>query len=508
MSFGMTSITSETGSNGHTGALFEGLVVPADSAAALKRSTPKGVPRVQSAVRNQVELRACDLDASLPADHQARAVWAFVQSLDLQALYAQIRAVEGSVGRAPIDPAILMSLWLYATLDGVGSARELDRLCESDDAYRWLCGGVGVNHHTLGDFRVAHEQWLDGQLTRNVAALMSQGLVSMNRVAHDGMRVRAHAGAASFRRRETLEQLMQDAQGQVQALKLEVGDDPGAGTRRVRAARQRAATEREQRVERAIKAMDEIDKSMAGKSKKRQAKTTAAEPTPADTTQDKSAPTETALEDRPTGEQTAEQHCIEPTKPKKPKEPRVSTTDHEARVMKMPDGGFRPAFNAQIAVDTGTMIITGVDLITSGSDMNQMLPMHEQHQERYARVPEQWLTDGGFAKHDQIEQLEAQATKVFAPVVAPKDKQRDRYAALPSDSKALARWRERMGTDEAKQIYKERAASIECANAHLRNRGLQRFNVRGLSKARAVLLWHALAHNLKRMMALNFAFAA
>lgn len=503
MSFGMTSITTETGSNGHTGALFEGLAVPADSAAALKRSAPRGAPRVQSAVRNQVELRACDLDAALPCDHQARAVWAFVQSLDLQALYAQIRAVEGSVGRAPIDPAILMSLWLYATLDGVGSARELDRLCDSDDAYRWLCGGVGVNHHTLGDFRVEHTKWLDIQLTRNVAALLSQGLVSMNRVAHDGMRVRAHAGAASFRRRETLGQLMQDAHAQVQALKLEVGDDPGAGTRRVRAARQRAAAEREQRIERAIKAMDQIDKSISGKSKRRQADTA-----PTDTTQDETARSETAADDRPAGEQTAEQQSIEPTQTKKPKEPRVSTTDCEARVMKMADGGFRPAFNAQLAVDTGTMIITGVDLINSGSDMNQMLPMHEQHQDRYARVPEQWLTDGGFAKHEHIEQLDARATKVFAPVLAPKDKQRDRHVPLPSDSKALGQWRERMGTDEAKQIYKDRAASIECANAHLRNRGLQRFNVRGLSKARAVLLWHALAHNLKRMMALNFAFAA
>jgi transposase len=425
MSFGMTSITTKPVSCGHTGALFEGLCVPADSAAVLKRSTPKGAPRVQSAVRNQVELRACDLDSSLPADHQARAVWAFVQSLDLQALYAQIRAVEGSVGRAPIDPAILMSLWLYATLDGVGSARELDRLCESDDAYRWLCGGVGVNHHTLGDFRVEHAQWLDGQLTRNVTALLWQGLVSMNRVAHDGMRVRAHAGAASFRRRETLEQLMQDAQAQVQALKLEVGDDPGAGTRRVRAARQRAATERKQRIERALEAMDEIDKSMSGKSKKRQADTAQA-----DTTQAETARTEPAMENQPIGEQTAEQQSIEPTQAKKAKEPRVSTTDTQARVMKMADGGFRPAFNAQLAVDTATMIITGVDLINSGSDMSQMLPMHEQHHERYARVPEQWLTDGGFAKHDQIEQLEAHATKVFAPVVAPKDKQRDRYAAL------------------------------------------------------------------------------
>jgi transposase len=499
----MTSITTEPSPNGQTGALFEGLCVPADSAAVLKRGTPKGAPRVQSAVRNQVELRACDLDSSLPADHQARAVWAFVQSLDLQGLYAQIRAVEGSVGRAPIDPAILMSLWLYATLDGVGSARELDRLCNSDDAYRWLCGGVGVNHHTLGDFRVEHPQWLDGQLTRSVAGLLSQGLVSMNRVAHDGMRVRAHAGAASFRRRETLEQLMRDAQAQVEALKLEVADDPGAGTRRARAARQRAAAEREQRIDLALKAMDEIDKSLSGKNKKARA-----DRTQADTVQDEPARTKGAPASQPTGKQTAQEQPKDTKKPKEPKEPRVSTTDCEARVMKMADGGFRPAFNAQLAVDTATMIITGVDLINSGSDMNQLLPMHEQHQDRYARVPHEWLADGGFAKHGHIEQLEARATKVFAPVLAPKDKQRDRYVPLPGDSQALGQWRERMGTDAAKLIYKERAASIECTNAHLRNRGLQRFNVRGLIKARAVLLWHALAHNLKRMMALNFALAA
>lgn len=498
MSFDMTSIIAETGLKGRTGALFEGLMAPADSPATPKRGIPKGAPRVQSAVRNQVELRASDLDSTLPAEHQARAVWAFVQSLDLQALYARIRAVEGGVGRAPIDPAILMSLWLYATLDGVGSARELDRLCGSDDAYRWLCGGVGVNHHTLGDFRVAHAQWLDGQLTRNVAALLSQGLVSMNRVAHDGMRVRAHAGAASFRRRETLQQLMQDAQAQVQALKQELDDDPGAGTRRVRAARQRAAAEREQRIERALKAMDEIDKSLSGKGKKRQADTVQA-----NTTQDETARVETAVGDQSADAPTAEPQAKEA---KKPKEPRVSTTDCEARVMKMADGGFRPAFNAQLAVDTESLIITGVDLINSGSDMNQMLPMHEQHQDRYARVPGQWLTDGGFAKHDQIEQLQARATTVFTPVVASRDAQRDRHEPLPGDSQALGQWRQRMGTDEAKLIYKDRAASIECTNAHLRNRGLQRFNVRGLLKARAVLLWHALAHNLKRMMALNFAF--
>ena len=184
----------------------------------------------------------------------------------------------------------------------------------------------------------------------------------------------------------------------------------------------------------------------------------------------------------------------------------MSTTDHEARVMKMADGGFRCAFNAQVAVDTATLIITGVDLVNAGCDMDQMLPMHQQHRARYGRVPLEWLTDGGFAKHAHIEELQAQSSTVYAPVLAPRDKQRDRFEPLPGDSAALGQWRQRMGTEQAKTIYKERAASIECTNAHLRNRGLYKLNVRGLAKARAVLLWHSLAHNLKRMMALNFAF--
>lgn len=499
------SSIAEAGSNGHTGVLFEDACAAADRSAVPEQNRPQGVPRVQSAIRNQIELRTCDLDSSLPADHQARAVWAFVQSLDLQELYARIRAVEGSVGRSPIDPAILMSLWLYATLDGVGSARELDRLCESDDAYRWLCGGVGVNHHTLADFRVQHPQWLDGQLTRSVAGLLWQGLVRMNRVAHDGMRVRAHAGAASFRRRETLQQLMQEARAQVEALKLEVADDPGAGTRRVRAARQRAATEREERIAQALKAMDEIDRTRSNKGKQYPP-----ESTPADTMQEQQAPAAAAphpgsAKEQPWDGQAAEEP---PKETKEPKEPRVSCTDHQARVMKMPDGGFRPAFNAQLAVDTATMIITGVGLVNTGSDMDQMRSMYQQHRQRYSRTPKQWLTDGGFAKHGHMEALDACGTQVFAPVAAPKNKQRDRYTRLPEDSPAIGQWRERMGSAEAKAIYKERAASIECANAHLRNRGLYQFNVRGMGKALAVLLWQALAHNLSRMIALNFAPAS
>src|SRR3989337_2485847 len=157
-------------------------------------------PRYETANRAQIELHPCDLEALLPPGHAARLVWRFVEGLDLSAFYATIRARDGRAGRPAIDPKILIALWLYATMDGVGSARELDRLCYRHDAYRWLRGGVSVNHHTLSDFRVAQQAALDDLLTQSIAALLRPGLVTMARVAHDGTRVRGSAGAGSFRR--------------------------------------------------------------------------------------------------------------------------------------------------------------------------------------------------------------------------------------------------------------------------------------------------------------------
>jgi len=464
-----------------TAALFEDLAEAGE--ASPMKPVGRGAPRLQRAVRNQVELRACDLESILAPDHRARAVWQFVQSLDLGALQADIRAVEGAPGRPPIDPAILVALWLYATLDGVGSARELDRLCHSEDAYRWLCGGVGVNYHTLSDFRVEQAQWLDEQLTRSVAALLAQGAVTMNRVAQDGLRIRAHAKAASFRRRERLQQLLHEARDQVQALKKEVNDAPGASARRVRAARERAATEREQRVAEALRTLECIEQDCAPKKGRHK---------PA--AQD--APARGAAEPTDQKKDAAEQDPA-------PRAVRVSTTDAEARVMKMADGGFRPAFNAQLVVDTSTQFIAAVALNNVGSDMNQMAPLMQDVGRRYGRLPKQWLADGGFAKHEQIEAVTAAGCTPYLPVMAARNEERDAHTPRAGDSPAIAEWRSRMASDEARALYKERGASVECANAQLRRRELWRFNVCGLLKARAVLLWHALAHNLQRMIALD-----
>jgi transposase len=456
-------------------ALFDEQELPIPAARSEEvASGASGAARVMSTQRDQVELRACDLDSLLPPDHPARTVWAFVQSLDLAPLYARIKAVQGGAGRPAIDPAILVALWLWATVDGVGSAREVDRLCERDNAYRWLCGGVGVNYHSLADLRTEHEAWLDQQLTRSIASLLDRKLVTLNVVAQDGLRVRASAKAASFRRKGRLQQLMAQAQTQVRALKAELDADAGASSRRKHAAQERAAREREQRLAQALATMDEIDKRALKKA--------------------------AAVKDEPP--------AGTPPAAKAEPEPRVSSTDPEARVMKMADGGFRPAFNAQLAVDAATQLIAAVDVVNSGSDMNQMVPMHAQLQRRYEITPAHWLADGGFTKLPAIEHLAEQGTAPMLPPPKSRNPAIDPYEPKSTDSAHLAAWRQRMASPEGKALYTQRGATVECANAQLRRRGLQLFNVRGLAKTRAVLLWHALAHNLMRMASLNIAFAS
>lgn len=470
--------TRPRGGQGRDGLFGEGQLSASDATQS-QSSRSGGAARVLHARRDQVELRAVDLDATLAPDHPARTVWAFVQSLDLGPLYAGIKSAEGRAGAPAIDPAILVALWLWATIDGVGSAREVDRLCERDDAYRWLCGGVGVNYHTLAEFRTQHAQWLDAQLTRSIASLLERRLVTLQVVAQDGLRVRAAAKAASFRRKQRLLALHAQAQVQVQALKRELDEDAGASARRKQAARERAAAEREQRLAQALATMREIER--LGPANKQD------------------AARKDEGDDAPAGPPAAP-----PPKP----EPRVSSTDPEARVMKMADGGFRPAFNAQLAVDTATQLIAGVELVNHGSDMNQMAPMHEQLRQRYGCTPTHWLADGGFTKLHAIEQLGAAGTQAVVPPPRSRNPEIDPCAPKDTDSAALKQWRALMASDEGRALYMQRGATVECVNAQVRRRGLHRFMVRGLAKARAVLLWQALAHNLMRMHTLKIAFAS
>ena len=419
-------------------------------------------PRVVKPVRNQLSLEPTDLEALVPDDHPVRAIWALTERLDLSEFYADIEARGSAPGRPATDPQVMLALWLFANSEGVGSARLLERLCGRDAPYRWICGGVSVNHHTLSDFRVKQGKKLDRLLTQTLAVLMKQGVLQLKRVAQDGMKVRASAGAGSFKRKASLERAHQEAEQQVRRLKRELADDPGAGNRRVQASKERAARVRQEAIEAALAELPELEKKQEQRAKK----------------------------DERRGK----------------KEVRVSTTDAECRVMKMADGGFRPAYNVQLATDAGTGCIVGVDVTNNGTDQPHVVPMLDDIAARTGRTPDEYLVDGGFVTHENIEAVTARGATIYAPPAKSRNPEIDPCEPKKDDPPDVAAWRLRMKTEDAKRIYVQRGAVAERTNADLRvHRRLGRLNVTGLIKVKSVVLLAALTYNVLRMISAGVA---
>ncbi|MBI5737698.1 MAG: IS1182 family transposase [Mycolicibacterium neoaurum] len=416
---------------------------------------PKRDARLRKADRQQMAWGRIDLDAQLPGDHAARAIWSVIDRLDLSALYAQVKARGEEAGAPAIDPKILLALWVFATSEGEGSAREIWRLTSLHAAYRWICGGVDVGYHTLSDFRSEQGTVIDDLITQVLALLMRQDLVDLSRVAQDGTRIRASAGAASFRREQTLQSLMQAAREHLEAVTKECAD-PAFSARRA-AARKRGARERIERLEAALAQIPEVAR-------------------------------------------------VKQRNGAKEKPPRVSTTDPDARVMKMGDGGFRPAFNVQFATTTDdARVIVGVEVTNRGSDAGESTPMIGKIEGRTGVRPKEMLVDGGYPQHDAIDAAAQQQVTLYAPVPKPREgSTRDPHAPCEGDSEAVAAWRQRMGTDEAKEIYKERAATAETVNADGKtHRGLDHLVVRGLVKVSGSALLFALTYNILRTITLG-----
>ena len=387
--------------------------VPTPTEAA--REPGRGTPRLRVPKRDQIELSWASLEQRLDPDSQARVVWSLVSQLDLEAWLKEIKAIKGHVGRNATDPRLLVALWVFATLRGVGSARELERLCEDHLAYQWLCGGVSVNYHTLADFRSRCGDKWDELLTQIVATLLHEGLVTMDRVAQDGMRVRADAGKSSFRRAGRLEELLEEAKAKVETLKSLAATAADELTRRQRAARRTRGQ----------------GTSGAGR--------------------ERGAGMRRFAEEKAGKRQGQKGEIV-----------RGKSVDHRPRgaVIKFSDGGCRPGFNVQFATDTATGLVVGVDVTNAGTDSEEMPPMLDQLKTRYDIVPDEMLVDGGFASLDAIAATEARDCKVYAPVKdAEKQKKagKDPYARKPHDTDQTAAWRKRMGEETSRTIYKLRA---------------------------------------------------
>lgn len=405
---------------------------------------------MKAAQRAQVEL-ARTLDEALPAGHLARDLWAITERLDLSGWYGRIEARGGNAGAPAIDPRITLCVWVYATCKGEGSSHEIARLCESEVAYRWLCGGVSLRQRHLSNFRAHAGKRFEELVTQVVAVMLQLGMCSLERIAQDGSRLRASAGAASFRREATLAELQQEARKHLDAVLEEAKQSGRSATKR--AAQERGARDRLSRIETAISTLGEVT---ATKQRNR--------------------------DDTP---------------------PRVSTTDPDARVMKRGDGGFRPGYNAQFATTTDdARLIVALDVTNRGSDQRALEPMIDRIENAYGERPKEALVDGGYLAHDTLDAL-APKTVVFAPLPKPRAGQRAPTEARKEDSPAVAEWRARMQTDEAKQTYKQRAATAETVNADGKaHRGLDHVPIRGLAKAFTYVSLFALSYDLLRIISL------
>ena len=430
-------------------------------------------PRVIGPDRQQLYWDMIDLERLIEPNHLARVVWAFVERQDLSALYERIKARDGVAGRPAADPRVLLALWLYAALEGVGSARQLERLCTAHVAYRWLCGGVPVNYHGLSDFRTVDGDLLDRILSESVAVLAAEGLVKLDEVAVDGTKVQASASRNSFRKASKLAGWQEAAEKRIAQLKGEVAADPGAGERRRRAALERAAASVAARAAAAEAKLAELQKEKAERARRHKK--------------------------------------AEATK----SEPKASTTDPEARVMKMADGACRPAYNLLLAVAPETMVILGLKATDRRNDSGLATPMVEQLEQRYGRRPKRLLVDSTIATQPEITALAEHPdtpTVVYSPI--PTDKAevdaetlRKREWKRSKEPQPIKDWRERMASADGKAVYRRRGL-IETVNGHLKVHGLRQLTLRGLQKVQCQALFHAIAHNVRRGHALRLAAAS
>ena len=478
--------------------------------------------RLKPINRQQMMLRPIEVDRLVPEDHEVRAIWEFVGRLDLSRYYEAIEVVEGEAGRPALNPHLMISLWIYAYSKGVGSAREISRLCEYDPAYQWMTGLESVNYHTLSDFRVKHKEGLGELFTQILGIMSAEGLISLERVMHDGTKIKACASSDTFRRENRVRAHLEAARQQV----AEMGDPRTTEevSPRVAKARQRAVQEKRERLE---KALEELEKVRALKSSQEEKK-----------------------------------------------EARVSLSDPEARVMKQSDGGYAPSYNVQISTDAKEKVIVGIGVSQSGSDYEELVPAVDRVELQMGKEPGQVVVDGGFTSRDNILAMSEREVDLigsmgtgtsqsagqmkrrgvdpsFYPEVFHYDGISDTYSCPAGkilrangeekrpgrtnykyracatdcqrcpfqqkccpqngprsivrgvDAPEVAAFIAKMETDEGKKIYRQRGPVAEFPNAWIKAKiGLRQFRLRGLIKVGMEVLWAALTYNIKQWIRL------
>ena len=425
-------------------------------------SRPGITLRVKKAVRNQAEMVVRDLDSLIEEDHPVRTMWDFLSRLDLTAFYASIKVDLNQAGRPASDPQVLLGLWVYATVEGISSARRLAALSEEHNVYRWIRGGVPVDYHLLAEFRVTHQAAIDNLITQIIAVLLKEEVVELKRISQDGTKVPASAGRNSFHRERTINRCLEEARQQVERLAREREQTDPLISQKQRSARERAAREKQARLEVAWRQLPQLQ----------------------------------AIKER-------QKKKLRKDKAAKVNEARVSTTDPDARKMKMPNGGYQAAYNVQYATDAKSQVIVGVAVSNQGNDQGQAQEMESQVEQRIGRQPQDYLIDGGFIDLSDIQSMEQKGIKVYAPARQSGTNGGKGLQGV-AKSKEIMDWRARMETEDAKKIYRYRASTSECVNALMRIRyGIKKLSVRGIPKVSSIVLLMVFTHNLFRWISLT-----
>ncbi len=477
--------------------------------------------RLKKPNREQMVMTAIDVEELIAADHSARAIWELVGRLDLSAYAEQIKSVEGKAGRPTWDPQLLISLWIYAYSDGVNSAREIERLCGHDPAYRWLAGMEKVNHHTLSDFRMEHKENLDGLFAQLLGLLRADGMIGLERVTQDGTKIKAFASSKSFKREDKIKECIRVAKKYIEEID-QIGEEEM--NRRRMKARARAARERKENLDKALEELEKVRKSKKGEEKE---------------------------------------------------QARASVSDPEARKMKHGDGGFSPSYNVQLTTDVDNKIIVGVDVTQAANDYEGLQEGIDQVAENLGETPKQVLVDGGYVNANNIIAMDRRGidliaafgnqhlgtterrgiAKKFLPEKFAYDPENDIYlcptgktlvyikdqiegrniahlyqAALTDClqcaykeqccPKAIKKGRTitrsearpevaalaaKMKTEQAKAIYKQRAPVAEFPHLWIKEKfGLRQFRLRGLKKVRTEALWACLTYNVQQWIRLTW----
>src|SRR6202521_4533949 len=310
-----------------------------------QENTTSKQPLIRYVNRQEMSWRAVEVDRLISEDHRARAIWELVGRLNLSAFYRAIESSTEEGGRPAFDPQLLISLWVYAYSQGIGSAREVARRCEYDPAFQWLTGLQEVNYHTLADFRVERQKELDELFTQVLAALSKEGLITLEQVMQDGTKIKALASTRSYQREGTIREHLERARQRVE----QMGDPRNEeASPKVKQAQARARREQQERLESALQELQKLQERKKGEKAKSAA--------------------------------------------------RVSTSDPQARVMHHSDGGLSLSYNAQISADAANGLIVAVAVTQEANDSAQLLPAVDRIEERLEKKPQQMGADGGGAE--------------------------------------------------------------------------------------------------------------